>query len=77
MAAHLDLAGRLERVGVDEELYSGNPPALLAQVAQLVRSGRYPVAVNLKGAKPDDVLIVVSLRAFEAMTPRTGFEGDD
>ena len=77
MASHFDLAARLERLGVAEEFYSGEPPALLAKVAALVRSGRYPVAVNTKGSKPDDVLIVVSLSAYEHMMPVTGFEQAD
>lgn len=77
MASHLDLAARLEAVGVDEELYTGNPPALVAKVAQLVRAGRWPICINTKGATPDNVLIVMPLRGYESMLPRTGFEGDD
>lgn len=77
MASHLDIATRLERLGVAEELYAGDPPALLAKVATLVRAGRWPIAVNIRGAKVDDTLIVVTLAAYEAMLPRTGFERAD
>ena len=77
MASHLDLAGRLERLGVAEEVYAGDPPALLAKVATMARQGKWPIAINVKGAKPDDVLIVLTLSGFEAMMPRTGFEQVD
>ena len=76
MAAHFDLAARLERLGVAEEFYSGEPPALLAKVATMVRAGRWPIAINTKGSKTDDVLIVLTLAGFEAMN-RTGFEVAD
>ena len=76
MASHLDLAGRLERLGVSDEIYVSAPSAVLAQVAKLVRSGRYPIAINVKGQPVNDTLIVVSLSALEAM-PRTGFEQAD
>ena len=76
MAAHLDLAARLERLGVAEEVYAGDPPALLAKVATMARQGKWPIAINVKGARPDDVLIVLTLAGFEAMN-RTGFEAAD
>ena len=73
MASHLDLKARLDAVGVSDEIYVGAPSSVLAQVAKLVRSGRYPVCINIKGQPVNDTLIVVSLSALEAM-PRTGFE---
>ena len=77
MAAHADLKTRLDAVGVSAEIYSGDPPALVKKIAALCAAGNYPVALNCKGAKTDDVLILMPLRAFEHSQPRTGFEGDD
>ena len=68
MAAHFDLAARLEALGVAEELYSGDPPKLIKDIAAAVRAGRWPLALNVKGVAADDVLVIVSLAGFEAMT---------
>ena len=76
MAAHLDLAARAAAIGA-EELYSGNPSKDLAAIVARVRAGRWPLLVNVKGLAPDQCLVVLTLAGYEAMQPRTGFEGDD
>lgn len=67
MAAHADLATRLRAAGVEAEMYTGAPPKLMQELAANVRRGRWPVAVNVKGQRADDCLIVLPLAGYEAM----------
>lgn len=67
MAAHADLAARLQAAGIEAEMYTGAPPKLLQELAANIRRGRWPVAVNVKGQRADDCLIVVSLAGYEAL----------
>lgn len=67
MAAHVDLATRLQAAGVEAEMYTGAPPKLLQALAANVRRGRWPVAVNVKGQRADDCLIVLTLAGYESL----------
>ena len=73
MASVADLLARADAVAA-VVTYRGEVPAWFASACDVAKQGT-PVVINVKGRKPDDVPVVLTLAALERLTAAAGVGG--